>query len=88
MCCKVCLLILDGFGLRNETEGNAVKNASTPNIDALVKKWGMTELNASGEAVGLPEGQLRSGTSRNRFGADHLSRLGSDFKRNFRRQLL
>ena len=58
MCCKVCLLILDGFGLRNETEGNAVKNASTPNIDALVKKWGMTELNASGEAVGLPKGQM------------------------------
>ncbi|MDB5083651.1 MAG: 2,3-bisphosphoglycerate-independent phosphoglycerate mutase [Bacilli bacterium] len=54
----VALLILDGFGLRAETEGNAVAAANKPNFDRYWNSYPHTTLNASGEAVGLPEGQM------------------------------
>lgn len=49
---------MDGFGLRDETKGNAIKLAKTPNLDDLFAKCPNVELRASGEAVGLPEGQI------------------------------
>ncbi len=52
------LLILDGFGERNESEGNAIKISGVPVITALRKKYPDTVLGASGMAVGLPEGQM------------------------------
>lgn len=52
------LIILDGFGLREETFGNAVKQAHTPNFDRYWSKYPHTQLRASGKAVGLPEGQM------------------------------
>lgn len=52
------LLILDGFGLAPAGEGNAVSLASTPNLDKLFLTYPNTQLQASGEAVGLPEGQM------------------------------
>ncbi len=52
------LMILDGFGDNPETKGNAVKLAKTPNIDKLTKKYPTTKIEASGLAVGLPEGQM------------------------------
>lgn len=52
------LMILDGFGLNKKTEGNAVANAKKPNIDALMKEYPFVEGNASGLAVGLPDGQM------------------------------
>ena len=54
----ITLCILDGFGLKNETEGNAVKLAGTPNLDKLMAKYPTTSILASGNAVGLPEGQM------------------------------
>lgn len=54
----VTLIILDGFGLRKEEFGNAIKSAGTPNLDKLFKKYPHTQLEASGLAVGLPEGQM------------------------------
>lgn len=54
----VVLLILDGYGLSDNTEGNAVKAAKTPVIDSLMKEYPFTEGKASGLAVGLPEGQM------------------------------
>lgn len=54
----VTLCILDGFGLKNQTEGNAIKLAGTPNLDELMKNYPTTEILASGNAVGLPEGQM------------------------------
>lgn len=54
----LALFILDGFGLRDEEEGNAVKKANTPVIDSLMADYPTTTLNASGEAVGLPAGQM------------------------------
>jgi len=54
----VALLILDGFALREETYGNAVAQANKPNFDRLWNKYPHTKLQASGLAVGLPEGQM------------------------------
>ena len=52
------LMILDGFGINEKTDGNAVKLANTPNIDKLMKKYQTTEIYTSGLKVGLPDGQM------------------------------
>ena len=54
----VALIILDGFGLREETKGNAVIQAKKPNFDRFWANYPHNTLTASGEAVGLPEGQM------------------------------
>lgn len=54
----VALIILDGFACREETKGNAVAQANKPNFDRYWKQFPHTQLKASGEAVGLPEGQM------------------------------
>ena len=54
----VMLAILDGFGINCKKEGNAVCAAKKPNIDYLMKKYPNTILGASGEDVGLPDGQM------------------------------
>ena len=55
---KLLLCILDGVGVSNRKEGNAVYNAKTPFIDGLLKKYPHSLLDASGELVGLPKGQM------------------------------
>ena len=52
------LLILDGFGLNDNPEGNAIAMANTPNLDRLMKEYPYVKGNASGLAVGLPDGQM------------------------------
>ncbi|ELK47992.1 2,3-bisphosphoglycerate-independent phosphoglycerate mutase [Halobacillus sp. ACCC02827] len=52
------LIILDGFAIREEEKGNAVKQANTPNFDRYWNNYPHSQLTASGEAVGLPEGQM------------------------------
>ena len=52
------LMILDGFGDNPNKDGNAIKLAKTPNIDKLMKKYSNVDINTSGLAVGLPEGQM------------------------------
>ncbi len=54
----VCLIILDGWGLSENKEGNAIYLAETPNMDRYFKIYPNTKLNASGEAVGLPDCQM------------------------------
>ena len=54
----VMLMILDGFGINEKTDGNAVKLAKTPNIDKLMKKYSNTIMYTSGLKVGLPDGQM------------------------------
>lgn len=54
----VALIILDGFGLRNDLTGNAVAQANKPNYDRYMAQYPNTTLTACGEAVGLPEGQM------------------------------
>jgi len=55
---KIMLCILDGVGVTNNKEGNAFYNAKTPNIDKLLNTYPNTLLEASGESVGLPNGQM------------------------------
>lgn len=52
------LMILDGWGIRQESEGNAIAQANTPYYDNLLKIYPHTILEASGHDVGLPEGQM------------------------------
>ena len=52
------LIIMDGFGLSENKEANAVYMASTPNFDRLWESYPHVAINASGLDVGLPEGQM------------------------------
>jgi 2,3-bisphosphoglycerate-independent phosphoglycerate mutase len=54
----VTLIIMDGYGIRNDEVGNAIKMAKTPNLDLLMEEYPTSYLNASGLAVGLPDGQM------------------------------
>ena len=54
----VVLMVLDGYGLNDKTEGNAIAMANTPVMDRLMKECPFVEGNASGLAVGLPDGQM------------------------------
>ena len=52
------LMILDGFGDNVNKDGNAIKQANTPNLDRLMKKYPNTDIFTSGKYVGLPDGQM------------------------------
>ena len=52
------LIILDGWGHNDETEHNAIANANTPTWDALLETYPHALIQTSGNAVGLPEGQM------------------------------
>jgi 2,3-bisphosphoglycerate-independent phosphoglycerate mutase len=52
------LIIMDGWGIREDSDANAVKLAKDQTVNALAKKYPSTSLECSGEAVGLPHGQM------------------------------
>ena len=52
------LMILDGYGLNDRKDGNAIAEAATPVMDQLMKEYPFVKGNASGLAVGLPDGQM------------------------------
>src|SRR2546428_5062308 len=52
------LIIMDGWGINPRKEGNAIALARTTNIGRLASEWPHTAVKTSGEAVGLPEGQM------------------------------
>ena len=54
----VVLMVLDGYGLSDKTEGNAIAMANTPVMDKLMKEYPFVKGNASGSYVGLPDGQM------------------------------
>lgn len=54
----LCLIILDGWGINPKMEGNAVAMAKTPVMDSLLLKFPHSTLDAAGETVGLPKGQM------------------------------
>ena len=54
----VCLIIMDGYGLAPASSTNAVSLAHKPNLDRIFKEYNQKIMYASGEAVGLPEGQM------------------------------
>jgi 2,3-bisphosphoglycerate-independent phosphoglycerate mutase len=55
---KVGLIILDGWGLGDQTHSDAIYNAHTPFFDGLMTQYPNATLQTSGEAVGLPDGQM------------------------------
>ncbi|WP_026376930.1 2,3-bisphosphoglycerate-independent phosphoglycerate mutase [Aestuariibacter salexigens] len=54
----LALIILDGWGYREDTKNNAIANANTPVLDELVKHYPNTLISGSGADVGLPDGQM------------------------------
>ena len=54
----VVLVILDGWGYREDSQDNAIALAKTPVMDSLLEVYPNTLINASGKAVGLPNGQM------------------------------
>lgn len=54
----VALIILDGWGIRRKEDGNSVMLGHTPNYDRWMRKLERSIVDASGEAVGLPDGQM------------------------------
>lgn len=54
----IALIIMDGYGINNNTEGNAIYAAKKPYLDSYMAKYPNTQLQASGLAVGLPDGQM------------------------------
>ncbi len=54
----VMLVVMDGWGLRDETAHNAIRFARTPNVTSLGRTWPYTTLKTSGRDVGLPDGQM------------------------------
>ena len=55
---QVLLVILDGWGIAPNTAASAVDAANTPFYEELLQRFPHSKLQASGEAVGLPEGQM------------------------------
>lgn len=55
---KALLMILDGWGIGTHTKSNAIYEAKTPYWDSLIAHYPHSQLQASGEAVGLPDGQM------------------------------
>ena len=55
---RVLLCIMDGWGIAKDSPEDATKTANTPNFDKLKKEEVYTQINASGEYVGLPDGQM------------------------------
>lgn len=67
------LMILDGYGLNDRKDHNAVAEANTPVMDKLMKEYPFVKGNASGMAVGLPEGQMgNSEVGHLNMGAGHI----------------
>ncbi len=54
----IVLTVLDGWGYRAESSGNAIALAKKPNYDRLIKNFANTLIGTSGPAVGLPDGQM------------------------------
>ena len=55
---RALLIILDGVGVGPKTENNGCTLAHTPNIDLLLNDYPSTTIQASGQSVGLPSGQM------------------------------
>lgn len=74
----IVLTILDGWGYRAETAGNAIALARKPNYDALLKNFPNTLVHTSGKWVGLPEGQMgNSEVGHLNIGAGRVVRMDS-----------
>ena len=69
----IILCIMDGYGISNTTNGNCIYKAKKPNLDRIFNEYPTTLIKASGEAVGLPEGQMgNSEVGHLNIGAGHI----------------
>ncbi|HYH12568.1 MAG TPA: 2,3-bisphosphoglycerate-independent phosphoglycerate mutase, partial [Thermomicrobiales bacterium] len=69
----VLLVILDGWGIGEPVDSNAIYSAATPTMDRLMETYPNTTLRCSGEDVGLPEGQMgNSEVGHLNIGAGHV----------------
>lgn len=69
----IILCIMDGYGISNQLDGNCIAKANKPNLDRIFKKYPITLIQASGEAVGLPDGQMgNSEVGHLNIGAGHI----------------
>ena len=69
----IILCIMDGYGIAPAGKGNCVAEAKKPNLDRIFKEYPTTLIEASGEAVGLPEGQMgNSEVGHLNIGAGHI----------------
>jgi 2,3-bisphosphoglycerate-independent phosphoglycerate mutase len=69
----ILLLIMDGYGLKPEREGNAIAQARKPNLDRIFRDYAYTTLGSSGLDVGLPQGQMgNSEVGHLNFGAGRI----------------
>ena len=59
----IALIIMDGYGINQNTEGNAIVAAKKPHLDKLLAEYPHSQLSASGLDVGLPDGQIAIATS-------------------------
>jgi 2,3-bisphosphoglycerate-independent phosphoglycerate mutase len=72
----IVLTVLDGWGYRAETNGNAIALALKPTYDDLLRKFPNTLIHTSGPFVGLPEGQMgNSEVGRMNIGAGRIERM-------------
>ena len=85
---QIILCIMDGWGINNKTNYNAVAQAKTPNFDHLSKTFPYSTLDASGEHVGLPIGQVGNSEvghmnlGSGRIALQTLPRINQAFKKN------
>jgi 2,3-bisphosphoglycerate-independent phosphoglycerate mutase len=84
----VALIVLDGWGYRTSTEGNAIALANTPTWDAIWSHPARTLLEASGTRVGLPEGQIGNSEVGHRCGTCGDAGSGENLGGNCRRIVL
>jgi len=71
------LIVLDGWGLREEESDNAVAQANTPNYDGFLRDFPHAVLDASGQAVGLPQGVMgNSEVGHLNIGAGRVANVG------------
>jgi 2,3-bisphosphoglycerate-independent phosphoglycerate mutase len=68
----IILTVLDGWGFRAETKGNAVALARKPNYDRLIAEFPNTLIHTSGPFVGLPEGQMGNSEVGDEMGAGRI----------------
>ena len=72
----IVLTVLDGWGYRAETKGNAIALARKPTYDSLIKNFPNTLIHTSGPFVGLPEGQMgNSEVGHLNFGAGRIAMM-------------
>ena len=79
---KALLMILDGWGIGNKGKGDVIYNTPTPFMDYLNANYPNSKLQASGENVGLPDGQMGNSEVGHLIDSGNTRVLHHDFRAN------